>query len=417
MEAMYALLVEVSKEAIQVRTVMLTLQSENKRMQEMVTEQSATFKEQLKVLKETPAEPAPVTLDLKKALTSLESKMHSMVVTSRETQMEVMREQTKENEMQYIRRKNLRIAGLEETTDEVVLETVSEFFKETLRVSSPVVESARRLGKNSDRGPRPSVELQICTATHCIWNYFRGTGRFLPCGDRGDVCRGITSIKSEMSDLRFDFRKLSKRFDEHRADFTQKLEKVLKDEHPPIVPDFEKVFSEMDTKLRSYAEVARESQLTLLKEQELGRMAQLEKKMQERDKELADRSARRLNLRLVGMPEQEGEDVMAAVLQLYKEDLKVADPQVLQAVRVGRAVETHPRVILCRFKSVESLNVATSNRGLLKGRNLWLDPDLTPSQVEDRRQEVKKVRDAVASGVVAYLRDGKAVITSKRRET
>ncbi|KAL3683276.1 hypothetical protein R1sor_001298 [Riccia sorocarpa] len=121
MEAMYALLVEVSKEAIQ----------------------------------ETPAEPAPVTLDLKKALTSLESKMHSMVVTSRETQMEVMREQTKENEMQYIRRKNLRIAGLEETTDEVVLETVSEFFKETLRVSSPVVESARRLGKNSDRGPRP----------------------------------------------------------------------------------------------------------------------------------------------------------------------------------------------------------------------------------------------------------------------
>ncbi|KAL3677278.1 hypothetical protein R1sor_027226 [Riccia sorocarpa] len=51
---------------------------------------------------------------------------------------------------------------------------------------------------------------------------------------------------------------------------------------------------------------------------------------------------------------------------------------------------------------------------MLKGRNLWLDDDLTPSQAENKRKELKKVKEANEEGWVAYLRDGKAVITQRR---
>lgn len=57
-----------------------------------------------------------------------------------------------------------------------------------------------------------------------------------------------------------------------------------------------------------------------------------------------------------------------------------------------------------------------TNKSILKGQRIWLDPDLTPLQVEARRKELEKVKEAQLLGFVAYLRDGRAIVTQKRRE-
>ncbi|KAL3677256.1 hypothetical protein R1sor_027204 [Riccia sorocarpa] len=138
---------------------------------------------------------------------------------------------------------------------------------------------------------------------------------------------------------------------------------------------YDRVFSTMEGKLQSYADAARETQLTLLRDQESERMLHLEAKMREQEREYADRVSRSRNLRIVGLVEKQGEDIQAEVLTLFKEELKVADPQIVQATRVGRE-GTGPRAILVRFKSVENQKTVLFNRGLLRGKKIWLDPDL-----------------------------------------
>ncbi|KAL3696405.1 hypothetical protein R1sor_010481 [Riccia sorocarpa] len=161
LEAMHGVMQEISKEVVQVKMVVIDLQVENKRLQALIDKQTADFAAQLENLKTELLQknasevPVSVTPDLNIALTNLENKTQSYVVTSRAAQMEVIREQDREKDMQAVRKKNLRVAGLEESDDENTLKVVTNFLKETLRVASPVVESTKRLGKPSDRGPRP----------------------------------------------------------------------------------------------------------------------------------------------------------------------------------------------------------------------------------------------------------------------
>ncbi|KAL3677233.1 hypothetical protein R1sor_027181 [Riccia sorocarpa] len=48
---------------------------------------------------------------------------------------------------------------------------------------------------------------------------------------------------------------------------------------------------------------------------------------------------------------------------------------------------------------------------MLRGKKIWLDPDLTRAQAEDKKKELVKVREATNDGWIAYLRDGRAVVT------
>ncbi|KAL3696388.1 hypothetical protein R1sor_010464 [Riccia sorocarpa] len=238
-------------------------------------------------------------------------------------------------------------------------------------------------------------------------------------GVLSDICRGIKAVRSEVSDLRSNFHKLAKRLDDQTTELSSKIlsvEQTVAQGPKASIPglDYEKVLTDMDTRLRSYADVARENQLKLMKEQELGHLAQLEAKMQEREREHADREARSKNLRIVGLPEKEGGDILNEVLTLFRDILNVEESNVVQTVCVGKN-DRGARTVLVRFESVESKNAVLANRGRLKGRSMWLDPDLTYSQVEERRREVLKVKEAVATGLVAYVREGRAVVTSRRR--
>lgn len=61
--------------------------------------------------------------------------------------------------------------------------------------------------------------------------------------------------------------------------------------------------------------------------------------------------------------------------------------------------------------------MALANKNILKGLRIWLDPDLTPLQVEARRRELAKVKEAQDAGFVAYLRDSQTIITQRRKQS
>ncbi|KAL3687803.1 hypothetical protein R1sor_014112 [Riccia sorocarpa] len=139
-------------------------------------------------------------------------------------------------------------------------------------------------------------------------------------------------------------------------------------------PEIVQVMAELDGKMRTYADTVRSSQMAALRDQEW---------------ETRAREERCRNIGIVGLLETEGEDSMDLVLKFFKDDLRVTDPEVDFVSRAGNR-EKRDRPILVRFRSLEGRGRVMGNRGLLKGRRVWLDPDLTLAQVEERRAEVLK---------------------------
>ncbi|KAL3693536.1 hypothetical protein R1sor_007187 [Riccia sorocarpa] len=158
--------------------------------------------------------------------------------------------------------------------------------------------------------------------------------------------------------------------------------------------NIQQVMHDMEGRLRSYVDAAKESQRIILTDHENERL---------------ERTSRALNLRVVGLPEEEHENVKMMVTNWMKDTLKVTSPRIIQASRVGRTGAARP--VLLRFASLEDRQVVLGNRGLLRGQRIWLDSDLTHTQIEERKMEVSKVREAVAAGFVAYMRNDKAVVT------
>ncbi|KAL3701880.1 hypothetical protein R1sor_019902 [Riccia sorocarpa] len=163
----------------------------------------------------------------------------------------------------------------------------------------------------------------------------------------------------------------------------------------PSASSVEQVLEVVESKLKSYAEMTREmtrdTQTSIL---------------QDREKELAARDLRAKNLRIIGMTESEGENVQEVVVDLLRDTLQLDAPKVDHAIRVGKG-DRGPRPILIRFATVDARNNALSHRSKLRGKSLWLDPDLTPLQVEDRKKEIQKVKEASSAGLIAYMRDGR----------
>jgi hypothetical protein len=58
-----------------------------------------------------------------------------------------------------------------------------------------------------------------------------------------------------------------------------------------------------------------------------------------------------------------------------------------------------------------------ANRTMLKGQRIWLDDDLTPMQVQAKKVDLQKVKATKEQGFVAYMRNGKALITQTKATT
>lgn len=164
-------------------------------------------------------------------------------------------------------------------------------------------------------------------------------------------------------------------------------------------PRLHEVVESLDLKIKSYAEATKAAQISFCQEQEIEKSNQL---------------ARRKNVRISGLPEIENEDVKSVVTKFLDETLQVSNAELAQAFRIGNK-GAQPRGIIVKFVNQTQRDVALANKAMLKGRRIWLDPDLTPLQVEVRRKELAKVKEAQESGFVAYLHDGRAIVTQRRR--
>ncbi|KAL3677276.1 hypothetical protein R1sor_027224 [Riccia sorocarpa] len=216
-----------------------------------------------------------------------------------------------------------------------------------------------------------------------------------------------TSLTAQVCHLQEGQTSVTKALDQTVNSFTEKVRLQLKEqcqefstrtdqlkevvqvkETSPV--DLTQVQGLMDEKLRSYADVTRQSQTTFYQEQ---------------DRERKARQVRSKNLRIVGLPEVEGDDAREVVMRFFDETLRLPTVNIEQAARIGRN-ERGGRTILVRFGTGESREEVLRNRNLLRGKQIWLDPDLTPIQMEEKKVEMQKVKEAAAAGWVAFLRNG-----------
>jgi hypothetical protein len=92
----------------------------------------------------------------------------------------------------------------------------------------------------------------------------------------------------------------------------------------------------------------------------------------------------------------------------------VHDPQILQAYRVAKKKKKFAKPIIVKFASAMEKARIVANRAMLKGQRIWLDDDLIPMQVQAKKVELEKVKAAKEHGFMAYMRNGKALITQTK---
>lgn len=165
---------------------------------------------------------------------------------------------------------------------------------------------------------------------------------------------------------------------------------------------------EIEEKLKTYAEAAKHSHIVFMEAQE--------KVRREADDEKRDQQARANNCKISGLQETEQENTKEVVTCFLQEQLKVHNAQVLQAYRIGKRNHGVARPILVRFIGALEKAKVIANRSMLKGKKIWIDDDLTPLQWQAKKVELDKVKKAQEEGWIAYMRDGHAVITQKKRE-
>jgi hypothetical protein len=170
----------------------------------------------------------------------------------------------------------------------------------------------------------------------------------------------------------------------------------------------QEVMEDIDAKLKTYVESAKQENKHFLetKQQELD--------MEE--KERRDQEARLANCKLSGLSEESKENTTTLVCDFLKDQLRIHDPQVIQAFRIGQKKGDLPRPIIVKFVGAYEKARVIGNRAMLKGQRIWLDDDLTPTQWQARKVELEKVKKAQQEGWIAYLRGGQAIITHKKKD-
>jgi hypothetical protein len=164
----------------------------------------------------------------------------------------------------------------------------------------------------------------------------------------------------------------------------------------------------IEEKLKTYAEAAKTSHIEFIQAKEE------EKRLLE--EEHKNQHARINNCKVSGVVEVEKEDTKQVVTSFFQSHLKVHEPTILQAYRIGQKKGDLPRPILVKFGAESEKSRVMANKSMLKGQRIWLDDDLTPTQVQARKIELEKVRVAKNQGLVAYLRNGQAFVTQRKKD-
>ena len=118
----------------------------------------------------------------------------------------------------------------------------------------------------------------------------------------------------------------------------------------------------------------------------------------------AERFSRRNNIRLIGVPESEGENVNAIVTDILTSKLKMENVEVERAHRdgkprtyKGKPVHRHILIKLLRYK--DKINIFKNWRQSLEGETYRIADDLTKTDLEEKRKWKEEVADLYSKGI------------------
>ncbi|KAK4309380.1 hypothetical protein Pmani_018985 [Petrolisthes manimaculis] len=109
---------------------------------------------------------------------------------------------------------------------------------------------------------------------------------------------------------------------------------------------------------------------------------------------------RRCNLRISGVPEQQGvetwEVTANTVKKLLQDKLQLPSMQIERAHRTGQAshVTGRPRTIVARFERYGDREAVFRNAKKLRGTNIFINDDLCPASLELRKIQMPQLKQA-----------------------
>lgn len=129
--------------------------------------------------------------------------------------------------------------------------------------------------------------------------------------------------------------------------------------------------------------------------------------------------SRRNNLRFSGLEEnvnESWEETQAKIRRLLQNQFKLESVPIERAHRVGpRNIlqGSRPRTVVARFNSFNDRQLILRNSQKLKGTNIFISEDLCESSMELRRAQLPALKQAKASGKVAYFSHTKLIIRDR----
>lgn len=128
---------------------------------------------------------------------------------------------------------------------------------------------------------------------------------------------------------------------------------------------------------------------------------------------------RRKNLRISGLEEHRDEtweQTSAAVTSLLESKLQLPGVVLERAHRVGPRRDNKPRTVVARFTRYSDREAAIRRGSHLKGTNIFLNEDMSPTSLAVKNAQMPMFRQARAEGKIAFFRHTKLIIRERKSE-
>lgn len=119
-----------------------------------------------------------------------------------------------------------------------------------------------------------------------------------------------------------------------------------------------------------------------------------------------DDQSRRNNLRIVGIPEEQGENweqCQNKIAKIMKDKLNIPEANIERAHRVGKVSSQRARDIVAKFARFPEREAVFRARTKLKGTNIYINEDFCPGTVDARRQQMDDMKQARRNGKQAFF--------------
>lgn len=126
--------------------------------------------------------------------------------------------------------------------------------------------------------------------------------------------------------------------------------------------------------------------------------------------------SRRNNLRITGFTEQDEtswEQTAGCVSKLLETKLQLPSMKIERAHRVGLNKLIQPRPVVVRFAKYSDREAVLRNAKKLKGMGIYVNEDLCPASLEEKRRHIPRMRKAREEGKIAFFRHTKLIVKEK----